>query len=218
MEGLVYKVQSYKESSKLLFVYTPKGKVTLVAKGAQKLNTKVRVIAQYLTKLSFKEVENKNFYTLMEPQLLDEYLVIKNQYQKTKQAALILEIIDRLIIDQINHQIIYDEAIKALKEKDLKIASLSFALKVLNPLGYQIDFTTNGKTILGISIEKGGLVFEGEPYRIDLSTKNAILLLKLYTMDYNEQKQYDLEQVETVNQFIKLYYEYHLNIKLKNFD
>ena len=36
MEGIIYKIQPYLESSRLLFVYTQQGKMTLLAKGAQK--------------------------------------------------------------------------------------------------------------------------------------------------------------------------------------
>ena len=43
MEGLIYKVQPYQEHARLLFVYTPKGKKTLLAQGSQKLNSENRI-------------------------------------------------------------------------------------------------------------------------------------------------------------------------------
>ncbi len=114
MEGLIYKVQPYKESSRLIFVYTPKGKHTLIAKGAQKLNDKTRVITQYLTHLSFKEKEGQTFYTLQDAKLLNEFSHIKNDYQKTKQAAVMLEIIDLLMLDHIDDNLVFNEIIEAL--------------------------------------------------------------------------------------------------------
>src|SRR5690554_1785498 len=180
MEGLIFKVQPYKETSRLLFVFTPVGKVTLVAKGAQKVTDKSRVISQYLTHISFKEQKDKSFYTMQEPKIINEFSILKADYHKTKQAALILEIIDQLMIDDLNYKDIFNDAILALNEKDIKVSSLSFALKVLKPLGYALNLDADGRQIIGLSIEKGGLVYQNEVFPIDLNTKDAIFLLKLY--------------------------------------
>jgi DNA repair protein RecO (recombination protein O) len=216
MEGLIYKVQPYKESSRLIFVYTPKGKHTLIAKGAQKLNDKTRVITQYLTHLSFKEKEGQTFYTLQDAKLLNEFSHIKNDYQKTKQAAVMLEIIDLLMLDHINDNFVFNEIIDALNEQDIYVSSLSFALKMLKPLGYDINLAATGKKIKGVSIEKGGLVYENEPYSVDLNTKDAIFLLKLYVLPYNEHGIYEIDILKKIENFIKKYYQYHINVTLKH--
>lgn len=216
MEGLIYKVQPYQENSRLLFVFTPKGKVTLLARGAQKVNDRTRIISQYLTHISFKEYPNKTFYTLAEAKLINEFSLIKENYHKTKQAALILEIIDILIIDHIDFKMVFESALSALKESDIRVSSLSFALKILKPLGYDLNLVADGRPVKGISIEKGGLVYSKEPESIDLETKEAILLLKLYYLPYNEHGIYEVDAIKAIEQFIQRYYEYHLNIKLKN--
>ena len=216
MEGLIYKVQPYQESSRLLFVYTPKGKVTLMARGAQKLKEKSRVISQYLTHISFKEQPYKTFYTLSEPKLLNEYATLKNEYHKTKKAALILEIIDKLVVDQVDYQSIFDDMIKALNETDIYVSSLSFALKILKPLGVGLDLSADGRTIKGISVEKGGLVYQDEDEGYDLNTKDALSLLKLYYLPYEEQGIYELETLMRIGEFIKKYYQFHLYITLKH--
>ena len=196
MEGLIFKVQPYKETSRLLFVFTPVGKVTLVAKGAQKVTDKSRVISQYLTHISFKEQKDKSFYTMQEPKIINEFSILKADYYKTKQAALILEIIDQLMIDDLNYKDIFNDAILALNEKDIKVSSLSFALKVLKPLGYALNLDADGRQIIGLSIEKGGLVYQNEVFPIDLNTKDAIFLLKLYYLPYNEHGIYEIDILE----------------------
>ncbi|MFA5470489.1 MAG: DNA repair protein RecO [Acholeplasmataceae bacterium] len=216
MEGLIFKVQPYKETSRLLFVFTPVGKVTLVAKGAQKVTDKSRVISQYLTHISFKEQKDKSFYTMQEPKIINEFSILKADYHKTKQAALILEIIDQLMIDDLNYKDIFNDAILALNEKDIKVSSLSFALKVLKPLGYALNLDADGRQIIGLSIEKGGLVYQNEVFPIDLNTKDAIFLLKLYYLPYNEHGIYEIDILEKIEFFIKKYYQYHLNVTLKH--
>lgn len=216
MEGLIYKVQPYQESSRLLFVFTPKGKITLLARGAQKLKEKSRVLSQFLTHISFKEQVNKKFYTLSEPKIINEFQMIKTDYHKTKKAALILEIIDQLVVDQINYRLIFEDMILALNQNDIHVASLSFSLKILKPLGYELNMTADGRTIKGISIEKGGLVYQGEQESIDLNTKDALSLLKLYYLPYNEHGIYEIDTLTRLEEFVLKYYQYHLHITLKN--
>ena len=216
MEGLIYKVQAYKETSRLLFVFTPIGKITLLAKGAQKVTDKSRVISQYLTHISFKEQQGKTFYTMQDPKIINDYANIKKDYHKTKQAALILEIIDTLLIDHIDYKHIFNEVILALNESDIKVSSLSFALKILKPLGYQLDLDADGRSIKGVSIEKGGLIYKNEPFSIDLNTKEAVFLLKLIYLPYNEHGIYEIDILDKIEQFIKKYYQYHLNVTLKH--
>lgn len=216
MEGLIFKVQPYKETSRLLFVFTPLGKVTLIAKGAQKVTDKTRVISQYLTHISFKEQKDKTLYTMQEPKIINEFASIKKDYHKTKQAALILEILDTLMIDDLNYKDIFNEVILALNQTDIKVSSLSFALKILKPLGYALDLEADGRQIKGVSIEKGGLVYQNESFPIDLNTKDAIFLLKLYYLPYNEHGIYEIDILEKLEFFIKKYYQYHLNVTLKH--
>jgi len=216
MEGIIYKIQPYQETSRLLFVYTSKGKVTLLAKGAQKLNQKTRVISQFLTRISFDETPGKTFMTFKNPGLLDDYSKIKEDFKLTKYAALILEIIDKFMIDFSDHQTFYDEIVLALQEEDIRRSALAFSLKMLKPLGYGIDMEADGRTIKGISIQKGGLCYENEPYVVDLDTKDAISLLKLYYLPYNEHSDILEESIQRIEQFILKYYEYHLHTTLKN--
>ncbi len=216
MEGIIYKIQPYQESSRLLFVYTPHGKITLLARGAQKLTQKTRVIGQFLSKVSFDETKGKTFMHFKNPKLLNEYAEIKSDYQKTKYAALMLEIIDKFMIDMENHEKIYEHLVQALEQSHIRIAANAFALKVLQILGYGIHLKADGRIVKGVSIEKGGLAYENESYQIDLDTKQAITLLKLYVLPYNELTHDYEENIDAIERFIKKYYQYHLNTTLKN--
>jgi len=216
MEGIIYKIQPYQESSRLLFVYTPHGKITLLARGAQKLTQKTRVIGQFLSKISFDETKGKTFMHFKNPKLLNEYAAIKSDYQKTKYAALMLEIVDKFMIDMENHEKIYEHLIQALEQPHIIIAAHAFALKVLQILGYGIHLKADGRVVKGVSIEKGGLAYENENYQINLDTKQAITLLKLYVLPYNELTLDYKEDKDAIERFIKKYYQYHLNTTLKN--
>ncbi len=216
MEGIIYKIQPYQETSRLLFTYTPKGKITLLAKGAQKLTQKTRVIAQFLTRVSFDETPNETFMIFKNPKLIDDYEEIKNDYTLTKYAALGLEIVDKFMTEVENHQTAYDQLVDALNQDDIKKAILSFSLKMVKQLGYAIDLQADGRVVRGVSVEKGGIVYENEPYMADLDTKDAIALLKLSYLPYNEHSDVSDESIQRIESFIKRYYEYHLHTTLKN--
>jgi DNA repair protein RecO (recombination protein O) len=215
MEGLIYKVQPYLESARLLFVYTPNGKKTLLAQGSQKINQSSRILAQYLTHIEFKD-QNKSFITLAESKILNDYSKIKEDYTQTKSAALILEIIDQLIVDNYNHQQIFQEMMLALKGKDMVASSYSFALKILKPLGYELNLNADGRKVLGFNIDKGGLVYHGETDIIDLDLKESIVLLKLYYKPYHELEEHESEILTKIKEFILKYYQFHLQTTLKN--
>ncbi len=215
MEGLIYKVQSYQEHARLLFVYTPKGKKTLLAQGSQKLNSQNRILAQYLTQIEFKD-QDKTFIRLSEAKIIDEFSKIKEDFNQTKQAALMLEIIDQLVVDAYHHQEIYQELIEALHTDHLEIASLSFALKILKPLGYPLDLNADGRKVNGVNIENGGLIYHNESGIIDLDIKEAIVLLKLNFIPYQELELYEVETIQKIKEFILKYYQYHLQTTLKN--
>ncbi len=215
MEGLIYKVQPYQEHARLLFTYTPHGKKTLLAQGSQKLNHPNRILAQYLTQIEFKD-QDKSFLTLSEAKIINDYAEIKEDYKLTKNAALMLEIIDLLIVDNYDHQEIYQDLILALNTKHLEIASFSFALKILKPLGYPLDLNADGRKVLGVNIEKGGLIYQGESDIIDLDIKEAIILLKLNFIPYQDLEAYEAEIIAKIKDFILKYYQYHLQSTLKN--
>ena len=215
MEGLIYKVQPYQESGRLLFVYTPQGKRTLLAQGAQKMNNMTRVLAQYLTQIEFKDTK-KSFMTLTEPKLLHDFEDMKRDFQKTKSAAVILEIIDQLVVDDYSHVLIYKEMMQALLSPDVSISALSFALKILKPLGYDLNLSGDGRKVIGVNIDKGGLIYQNQNDIIDLDTKDAILLLKLYYMPYQELADLEYKSLKSIQNFILKYYQYHLQTTLKN--
>jgi DNA repair protein RecO (recombination protein O) len=215
MEGLIYKVQPYQEHARLLFVYTKEGKKTLLAQGSQKVNHPSRILAQYLTQIEFKE-GTKSFLTLSESKIINDFSMIKKDYHQTQSAALILEIIDHLIVDEYQHHLIYDEMIDALYAPSISLSSLSFSLKILKPLGYEIDMHADGRKIKGLNIENGCLIYEGEQEIIDLDVKDSISLLKLMFQPYLNLEPIDLDTLTKIKSFILKYYQYHLQSTLKN--
>ncbi|MBN2300522.1 MAG: DNA repair protein RecO [Acholeplasmataceae bacterium] len=215
MEGIIYKTQPYQEHARLLYVYTKKGKKTLLAQGSQKLNSANRILAQYLTQIEFKD-SDKSFFTLAEAKIINDFSEIKKDYALTKQAALMLEIIDQLVVDNYSHQEIYHDLVQALQSPYLNISALSFALKMLKPLGYPLDLNADGRKVQGVNIEKGGLIYQKDTDIVDLEVKEAIVLLKLNLIPFEALEAYESDSIAKIKDFILKYYQFHLQTTLKN--
>ncbi|NLK12379.1 MAG: DNA repair protein RecO [Candidatus Phytoplasma sp.] len=211
LKGLIYKVMPYKENSKLVFVYTKKGKLTLVAQGAQKVNHNDRILTQYLNLIEFDEKE-KNMYRLSNGKLLNEHTHIKNDYHQTKKTALMLEIIDKIITENDEHTLIYQNLIEALET--LETGYLSFAVKILPIIGYHLNLTPDGRKVKGFSLLLNRLIYEDESHPISLDVKETTELLKLY-FPYQSDKIGKLEKIKKLESFIYQYYQAYTQTELK---
>lgn len=214
INGIIFKTQPYQESSKLLQVFTKKGKLTINAKGSQKLNSEYRIITQYLNEIEFEYNSSKTFITLSNAKLINDFSKIKKDFDLAKTASLALEIIDKVLVDDNYNEKIYDLLIDTLNSKNLKIAVLSFSLKMLYFLGYGMNLISEKKGVIGVSVEKGGLVYAGERYHINLNIEESITLLKLTHMKINEEIDIDMSHLSNIERFIYNYYESKLDLKL----
>ncbi|MDY0278629.1 MAG: DNA repair protein RecO [Acholeplasma sp.] len=214
LEGLIFKVQPYQENSKLLQVLTPRGKISIVAKGSQKLNSNDRFLSQYLTRIEFDDTKDKTFITLKNAKLIDAYEEIKQDLKKMRFAGLVLEIISKIYIDE-NSEKVYDLAISALKFNIIAVSSLNFAIKVLYYLGYGPSLIGDGNKVKGFNISKGSIVYETEDLTLDLNYQETIILLKLAYQKIDELEDIENKDVEVIKDFIYKYYLDKIDLRIK---
>ncbi|NLL69248.1 MAG: DNA repair protein RecO [Acholeplasmataceae bacterium] len=215
MIGLIYKTQPYQETNRMLFVYTKKGKKTLIARGSQRLSSELRLISQYLNLIEFYD-NGKKMQSLTDAKLLDDYQKIKKDFFKTKLVAAMLEAIDKVRDEEIDHELVLEELIKSINSNNLNAATLSFLIKLISQAGYAPNFEADGRVVRGFNLELGIIVYEKDVISIDLNVQETIILMKLLNLDVNDLEEIDQNYFESISQFIKKYYEYHLRVSLKN--
>lgn len=215
MIGLIYKTQPYQETNRMLFVYTKKGKKTLIARGSQRLSSELRLISQYLNLIEFYD-NGKKMQSLTDAKLLDDYQKIKKDFFKTKLVAAMLEAIDKVRDEEIDHELVLEELIKSINSNNLNAATLSFLIKLISQAGYAPNFEADGSVVRGFNLELGIIVYEKDVISIDLNVQETIILMKLLNLDVNDLEEIDQNHFESISQFIKKYYEYHLRVSLKN--
>ncbi len=208
-KGLIYKTQDYKESSKLLFVYTPFGKVTLVASGVKSYKHEFRVLSQYLTEIEFA-YHDQEMYALSKAKLIDGFEDLKKDYIKLSKPAVMLEIIDHLMTNDLDHDKIYPLLIELLKHP---YGYLIFALKLLFGFGYRLNFVGDDPT--GFSIKNASVTTKSDGVYADYDLEITVLIASLYFYKTGDIIQLESHQIKHIEHFIKTFYRYHMEYDIK---
>ncbi len=197
-DALVVKTQKYRETSKIVTLYTRKlGKISVIAKGVRKTDSKLGGILEVINVVStvFYYKPSRNIQLLKECDLIDPFIKIRDDIEKTSVAFAILELLNRTIVEEEPNERLFfllTEIMKNLNEGDKNLMNFYwyFVLKILDILGFKINFQRCkgcGKNILPkevyFIIEKGGVFCKGCSKRfdvdIDISPETFRILIKL---------------------------------------
>lgn len=210
-KALVYKVQDYGESSKLLFVYTPTGKYTLVARGAKNYKNIFFHLADYCNLIEIDLDLTKSMQTLKKGKLLNSFENLKNDYKRFKIISKMFIIIDKLLINVDYQDKIFNLIIELLEYENFKLAYLTLLTKLTYSLGYRLSFKYS--TIKGFNLKLGRTVSEGENIELDLDLTLTLYLKIIYYS--KEEPNIEDKHINALFEFIKEYYKYHLDYKIK---
>lgn len=193
-EGIVLKSLDYKDSSKILYLYTDKGLLSIIAHGVKKMNNVNRFLSQNGTLISFTHSSGK-FPSLREGELINDYPFIKKDIIAYTYMNHIMELVNNTISEDLDHAKMFlflKRMFILFNEKNNpEILSFIFELKLLFFLGYGLNFkkcNVCGKSDnLVFSIDSGGLtckehlLFNNESFDSEIY-KN---LMTLYYLDIN---------------------------------
>jgi len=195
MEAIVLNSIQYKDSSKILNLYTENGHKSVIAHGVKKLNSKNRFLSQNCTIISLN-ISDKKLPSLGEGELVNEFPNIKKDIYKYSYMSHILELVKNTISDESDHLKMYSFLKRLLQLVDngfsADTASFIFELKLLHFLGYGLNFrmcNVCGKTEnLEFHISSGGLTCrEHLDENIHTYGSDVYLVLKaLYYLDINK--------------------------------
>lgn len=210
-KALIYKVQDYQESSKLLFVYTDIGKFTLVAKGVKNYKNPYFHLADYLNLIEVNINENKSMQTLRQAELINSYEEIKNNFNDFKTVSKILKVVDRLLVNVDYEDRLFNLIINLLDYENKNLAYLTLLIKLTYSLGYRLTFSND--KIKGFNLKKGKTVNENEDLKLDLDIIETMYLKLIYYK--KEEVEISDEIIMKLYDFIKKYYLYHLDYKIE---
>ena len=214
-EGIVISSADYKESSKIVNLYTPSGKVSVIAKGA--LNPKKGLLGFITTGniVSFVTTDT-NFKSLVEYSFIDGVFNLTN-LDKIEAFSVIIDLMKE-IPDDINHAKTYEfikKIVLSLDANNTKKVMSVFLIKMLYNFGIAPNLKScvrcGKENLVSFSVTSGGALCNNcsVPDLDYLNTWNEYYYSKKDIKDYSD------TDFDKLLKDIKEYYLYHMGIKLK---
>ena len=231
VEGIVISTVDYKESSKIINVFTKEnGIIGVIAKGSKNLKNKLHTTTSILSYGLFylNYIENK-VSSLKEVDIIDYFKEIRKDIYKTNYSLFLLELASQVYKQERNNNI-YEILISGLKKinegYDAGVITNIIELKLLENLGIKpnLNYCVNCKSkndIVTISSYKGGYVCKkcvGEEYIYN--TKTLKLITMFYYLNLEKIKKIEISEPikKELNLFITDYYERYSGLYLKSKD
>ena len=210
IEGIVIEANDYKETSKIVTLYTNIGFVSVKAIGAKKTkggSLGFITIGNIISCI----ISDTKLPTLIEYEIIDSIFDITNDLNRIKAFQVMLKVIKHIPIEN-NHDKIYDyikQALIDLKTKDaLKLLSI-FLIKMLYPYGIVPNLKEcaicHNKTIVFLDL-KNGLSYCG-----NCQNKNNIDLYNIFTEYYYLKKDINDYNNYEYNLLLSYLRDYYLN-------
>jgi len=142
-EGIVLRENKYKESSKILSVYTRKnGKVSVMARGANRPKSRLLANTQVFSYNEYQFRRGRNFYYINQADIIDSFYAIRENMERLVYGFFLLELVEKSVpMEEANEKIFFLllKTLKtlAVKEKDFLKLILAFELKYISFLGYR---------------------------------------------------------------------------------
>ncbi len=231
IEGIIISDVNFKESSKILNVYTKEyGLIGVISKGCRNLKSSLRSVSSKLTygifNIYYKE---QGLSTLISVDIIDPFINIKKDLSKIGFATYLIDLTNQVLKEATN-KAIFDILISALKKIndgfDPIIITNIAELKYLNFLGVMpvIDCCCNcgsSKNIITINGDAGGYLctncYKNE-YIVDPKT---IKLIRMFNyVDISKIKELNIsdKNKNEINKFLEDYYDRYTGLYLKSKD
>ena len=145
VSGLVLKAIDYKENDKLLTILTlDMGKILVVARGVKKSTSKLKAYSQSFCFGQFELSQGKGGWVLVGVNPVDNFFELLADFDKYKQACAVLEICDKICVENQSYPKLLLEALKIIKQINYsainpKLLLCKFMFNVLNYEGFGID-------------------------------------------------------------------------------
>lgn len=230
VEGIVISNVPYKESSKIINIYTKDmGIIGCISKGCKSLKSKLRLASEKFAygtfHISFKE---NGLSTLMEADIEDYFINIKSDIIKISYLSYICELSSKVFRESNDFEVypLMIAAIKKIEEGyDPKIITNILELKYLNYIGINLNLdecvSCGSNKVVTISLQKGGYICSNCRSNEVLVDEKVIKLMRLYYyVDITKISNLDIDKSisNNINRIISEYYDLYSGVASKSKD
>lgn len=142
-EGIVLKEMRYKDTSKILSIYTKKyGKITAMARGAYKPKSKIIANTQPFSYNEYQLYKGRNFYYINQADIIDSFYSMRERIERVVYGQYMLELVEKSMEEGEENQKIFMLLLKGLNllsvlDKDFLKFTTAYELKFISFLGYR---------------------------------------------------------------------------------
>ena len=229
IEGIIVSEVDYKESSKIINIFSPDvGVIGVLARGTKKVKSNLSGVTSKLTYGYFHiQYKEYGFSTLMEVDVINGFKNIRKSIDKISYASYLLEL-SSMVYKHGSNIDIYNLLIASLKKidegYDYEVITNILELKLLEYLGIKpvIDscVSCGRKTdIVTISSYKGGYLCKNCAHdEVIVNIKTIKLLRMFYYVDIDKISKLDISDniKRELNRFIDDYYDRYSGLYLKS--
>ncbi|RVU55321.1 DNA repair protein RecO [Anaerosphaera multitolerans] len=217
-ELIVISEQKYKETSKILRVFTRElGKVSILAKGALGAKSSLTSTTQLFTNSKATIVKGKSFYYIEGAVLINSNFEIRRNYENLILGSFLLELVDKSFLDEEPNTKVFDLLKKTLtlisKEDNILPLIMAFELKYMSFLGYRPILREYDENVF--SILDGGIVEKPSVYKEKtyfVTKKDIYYLKKLLYTSLDEIKEENSKELINLQNILLEYIKYNLDI------
>lgn len=229
VEGIVLNYTEFKETSKILNVYTKEyGLIGIMAKGALGIKSKLRSTTGKLSYGIFNIYYKKDKLSLLtEVDIINPFKNIQSDIILIGYATYLCDLVTQ-VLKQNNNKKIYDDFISSLLKIEegfnpVVITNI-LEIKLLDYLGVGINLTSciecgSKKEIVTLSSEKGGLICKNCYQNEHIIPLSYIKILNMYYLvDIKSISHLDIKDniIKDINNFIDRYYDDYTGLYLKS--
>lgn len=225
-EGLILKQINFKESSKILHLYTENGQLSVLVHGAKKLSSPFLHLTENLNRIRFYAT-GKEMKTFSDGEIITDFSLLKTNLEKFTCAQHITEMLSFFYESEYDHKKMYEFVLKILgkieTETDYLPYVFMFELKYLFLLGVAPNFNTcaacGAREMLKFSVRDGGFACPLHATATDfleITTVDAMRTLFYHDLRNPLALSLDADTVKKIRRFLDDYYLYHLNFKSKS--
>ena len=229
VEGIIITEKSYSETSKILTILTKEyGIISVMAKGAKRIKSDLRVFTEKLTYAKFNiQYKKDKISNLISATIINNLKNIRTDINKISYVSYILELTEQVAKEHYNSKL-YDLAIAGIlkinEDYDGFVIMNILELKYLDFLGVMpvIDScaTCGSKTnIVTLSASSGGFVCNNCYHNDKIVSEKALKLIRAYYyVDIASLEKINIsEKIKNeINSFLDDYYDRYTGLYLKS--
>lgn len=220
VKGIVIRSLDYKETSKIVYCFTPLGRLSVRALGSKKFKNKNFNFQEILSYVEM-EITDQEFPSLIDYNLISDFRNIKDDLKSFLWMGYLCEFLNKIPIDSPSNRVfnyLLNGLMKIKNNKDAMAFTVITLLKFTSLFGISPNFkqcALCNNSPCFISVKHGGGVCEIHKTSDAYNLNN---LHRLYNLDINSDDIYNVleNELNECFKFVTEFYKYHLDMEFKS--